>query len=175
MTELPNGNANTGQPAADVPPPARRRSWRNRPMGLSLCGLLMGVIALGLASIPTHVFATGEEEEEKAKVKGGITFDLGVGSFTVGGEKDDEALAAADARKTRAAVTVHRFTIAAIACALVSLVVASIAQVRERHRYMTMSAIGCAALAITWQYVAIGIAVGVGVAVIVIIIGVFNP
>ncbi|MEN6495327.1 MAG: hypothetical protein ABFD16_13690 [Thermoguttaceae bacterium] len=182
QTDDPEDNA-----SAQETPEAVSDSNRRRPFVLSIVGLAVAAIALGLASIPAIVFERplpnpfAQEKEEKPRVEpprereGGITLKYKSLSVNVGGKapkKEEVAKAAPRAEVTKDPV--HWFTIAAIGCALIGLVLSSFAQVRERHTVLTISAMGCCVAAITWQYVAIGIAVGAAVAAFLVMLAILG-
>ena len=69
----------------------------------------------------------------------------------------------------------HWFTIAAIGSALVGLLTAAVAQIRERHTVLTLGAMGCCAIAITWQYLAFGIMAGAAIAAFLVVLAILSP
>lgn len=169
------------------------RATQPRPYWLSISGLVIGVIALGLACLPAIAFEQPlpspfvKPAEPKAVVapeppperEGGITLRTKSFTVTLGGKlkKSEEAAPPPPAPEPPVKVTsdpVRWFTISAIGVALCGVLVASIGHWRERHTPLTAGAIGCCALAITWQYVAVGIAIGVAVVVIVLLLSVLG-
>lgn len=150
-------------------------------MLLSVIGLIAGVLALGLAAIPGIAFERGlpnpfadarqndRQIEPPAEREGGVT--LKFKSFTVNvGGKVPKKEAPAEVPPAVTKDPVRWFTMAAMSCALLGLVVATIGQLRERQTVLTVSSMSCCAAAITWQYFAIGIAVGAAVAAFLIVL-----
>ncbi len=161
-----------------------------RPFGIGIAALILGVVALGLACIPALALdrplpnpfadekadAAQADETAAGEKEGGITLSYKNVSIRLG-SKDSEGTETASQGSQAApnnSDPIKIFTIAAIVCALVGLVVASIGQIRERHTALTMSAMGCCAAAIAWQYIAVGIAVGVGAAVLIALLSAMN-
>lgn len=167
---------------------------RQQAFVFTILGLLLGVIALGLASIPAialdrpapHPFAEQEQEEKEEPVaeppaerEGGVTLRYKNFSFNLGGkapEPESEPLPEPEPEAapppTITSDPIRWFTIAAIACALVGLVISAVGQLRERHTVITVGSMGCCAAAITWQYVAVGISIGVAAAVFLVVLAV---
>jgi hypothetical protein len=160
-------------------------SPRNRAMLLSIVGLIAGVIALGLATIPAIAFEralpnpfadtkTNERVvEPPAEREGGVTLKFKKLSVNFGGKvpKKEQPVEAPPKVTTD---PVRWFTMAAIGCALIGLVAATIGQIREHHTFLTVSSMSLCAAAITWQYFALGIAIGIAVAVFVIVLAIFG-
>lgn len=170
-------------------PPLDEVETAIKPMFLSVAGLVLGIVALGFAVIPSiamekplaNPFAKQEPPPKPPSepAKGhdsGVTIKYKSVSVTFGGKKSaqDQKKKAAEAEpppKPELKVTtdpVRWFTMSAIGFALVGLVIAPIAHVKEKHHVLTCSSMVCSVAAITWQYVAVGIAVGIAAAVFVI-------
>jgi hypothetical protein len=135
------------------------------------------------ATEPTTPDSPDDERE------GGITLKYKSVSVTFGGkkkeDKDDEEDEAGQAAEpvpreqpkpeTKAqADPVRWFTLTAVVAALVGLVLAPIAQVKEKHPAMTIGAVMLCVGAITWQYFAVGIAIGAGVAACLIVLAILG-
>lgn len=165
-------------------PPSQTSASRGA-MLLSIIGLIAGVAALGLATIPAvalerplpNPFVDLEKNEPNvepaAEREGGVTLKFKDLSVNLGGKapkKEPPDEASPELTKD----PIRWFTMAAIGCALIGLVVASIGHLRERHTVLTVSSMGCCAAAITWQYLVIGIAVGVAAAVFLFIFSILN-
>jgi hypothetical protein len=171
--------------AAD--PRSPDESKDRRPFTLSMAGLVAGVIALGLASIPAIALERAlpnpfsEPEAEKPRPEpppereGGITLKYKNFSVNIGGETPEkEPIAEAEPEPELTRDPIRWFTISAIGCALVGLVLASYGQIRERHTGLTVGSMSCCAAAITWQYFAIGIAVGAAAAAFLIVLAILG-
>lgn len=164
------------QPAAE--PNARPYTW-------SLVGLIAGILALGLAAIPpvalgrplTNPFEPPEAERKQAGLvrerDGGLTLRFKGLSINVGGKAAVENEAADPIEVTKDPI--RWFTIAAIGCALIGLLTAAFAQLRERHTVVTLGAVGCCATAITWQYLVFGILAGAAFAAFLIVLAILSP
>jgi hypothetical protein len=157
------------------------KSPRKRPVILGILGLLMGVLALGLAVIPAMVigrdlqlpFADAKKDRMAAEPiperEGGVTIKIKKLSVNFGGRvpaKKEPAPAPPEITKD----PIRWFTISAVVCALIGLSLSSIGQLREKHTALTISSMGCCAAAITWQYFAFGIAVGAAAAAFLIVL-----
>ena len=179
MSDQPE-NIATPDPESTTP-----SSPQNSAMFLSVIGLIVGVIALGLAAIPAiayerampNPFADAKKNERQveqpAEREGGVTLKFKNLSVNVGGKvpkKEEPAATPLEVTKD----PIRWFTMAAIACALIGLAVATIGQLRERHTVLTVSSMGCCAAAITWQYFAIGIAIGAAAAAFLIILAILG-
>lgn len=151
---------------------------------LSIWGLILGVIAIGLASIPAialdrSIFnPLGERQNERpvaeplAQREGGMTLKSKDISVNFGGKPpEQEPEAVANAMDSLTADPIRWFTVSAICCALLGLVVSSLGHIREKHLPITIVAMSCCAAAITWQFLAIGIAIGVAAAVFLVVFG----
>jgi len=163
--------------------PSAANTSKKRPFVLSIIALVMGVIALGLASIPAlaldlplpNPFAEKEEEKPRPEPtperEGGITLKYKKFSVNLGGKVSKEKKAVEPEPELEITKDPARwFTISAIGCALVGLVISSIGQFREKHIALTASSMGCCVAAITWQYFAIGIFVGAAAAAFLIVL-----
>jgi hypothetical protein len=154
-------------------------------MLLSIIGLIAGVVALGLAAIPAiaferalpNPFADPKKNEHNvdtpAEREGGVSFRFKNLSVNLGG-KAPKKEQPADAPPEVTRDPIRWFTMAAIGCALLGLVVASIGHLRERHTVLTLSSMGCCAAAITWQYFAVGIAIGAAAAAFLIVLAILG-
>jgi hypothetical protein len=157
-----------------------------RPIWLTIAGLIVGIASLGLAVVPPLAMGRGlpnpfaEPKEEKppaeppAEREGGVTLKYKNFSINVGGKnaKKDEKPVEQKVELTKDPA--HWFMISAVGAALAALLIAAIAQIRERHTGITVCSMGVAAAAITWQYVAIGIAVGAAAAVFLVLIAILG-
>lgn len=151
-------------------------------MLLSVVGLFAGVIGLGLATIPAialeralpNPFADNKKEvEPPVEREGGITLRFKTLSINIGGKvpkKEQPADAPPEVTKD----PIRWFTMAAIGCSLIGLVLATIGHLRERHTVLTASSMGCCAAAITWQYFAIGITIGAAAAAFLIVLAILG-
>jgi hypothetical protein len=155
---------------------------------IGILALLVGITALGLAVIPRIVLdrplALPAEHHErrappKAEPKEGFTFRFKKWSVTFGGgKKDGDANAAApnapaardEELRTERDRLLKWFTISAVSCSLLGLILGPISWVREKQPAISGSAIAISCFAIVWQYIIIGIVVGVAVAVILIVL-----
>lgn len=163
---------------------AQEKTRTNSGFLLSILGLIVSVIAIGLASIPTIAFDRpllnpfGEQAQKRPEIEqlpereGGVTFKFKDISVNFGGKAPQNEPVVDEAPPPQLTKDPIRwFSISAIASALVGLVISSVAHVQERHTAFTVGSMGCCAAAITWQYVAIGIAVGVGAAIFLVVLG----
>ena len=157
---------------AEVPPYRMSHDGRSPSMRLSLLGLILAVLGLSLAVIPSiaterglpNPFESKEEAQRRidgppAKV-GGITLRLKNFSVNFFGRDVKERVPAAPPP----ALTnnpVRWLMIAGCALALVSLVISAVAHTRERHGVMTFTAMSCSVVALTWQFLVFGIVLGV--------------
>jgi hypothetical protein len=155
---------------------------------VGILALLVGTIALGLAVIPgialdRPVALPAHHQERpvppKAEPEKGVTFRFKKWSVTFGGgKKDADANGAApnarDAKDEQLREQRDRllkwFTISAVSCSLIALILGPIAWVREKQPAISGSAIAISCFAILWQYIIIGIIVGVAVAVFLIVL-----
>lgn len=167
---------------------------------LGILALVMGVAALGLAVIPgialDRPFPAAPKPRAEpapppppAEPGGGVTFRVKQFSVTLGGSKKK---AQADNQPAQQAPPVvdqpipkdraipndgdrllKWFTIAAVSCSLIGLILGPISWAREKQPALSGSAMGICCLALVWHYVVMGIAVGVAVAVIVILLSHF--
>ena len=164
---------------------ASRTEFAKRGFSLSITGLVISVVAIGLASIPAIAFDRPlmnpflefgkKADAEPVEREGGVTFKFKDLSVNFGGKHPDkEAVLEAAPLPALTRDPIRWFSISAIASALVGLVVSIIAHVREKHTAFTVGSMGCCAAAITWQYVAIGIAVGVGAAIFIVVLSMFG-
>jgi hypothetical protein len=149
---------------------------------LSISALAIGVVAIGLASIPPVILGRALPNpfvEEKAKDKprveqatereGGITLKYKNFSVNVGGrvpEKKNVGMVQPESAKD----PIRWFTISAVSFALVGIVVSLIGHWREKHTVLTVGSVGCCAAAIAWQYLAVGIAIGAAAAAFIIVL-----
>jgi hypothetical protein len=147
----------------------------NRPQTLSIIGLTFAVLAFGLAIIPPIAagrpllapFDEPKAPEPLAEREGGITLKFKELSVNLGGK----APKAKPINQPKAINDPIRwFTISAVACALIGLVVASAAQLRERHTILTTATVAICVAAITWQYLIAGLVIGIAVAVLLLIL-----
>ena len=148
--------------------------------------MLSGVIALGLAAIPgmalDHPLALAARDRKDppapAQTEPGATFEI-----TITFRSDKTAPDSAGERAMGDPPAVDRqttddrgrllkyFTIAAISCALVGLVLGPVAWVREKQPALSGSAMAICCVALLWEYIIIGIAVGVAVVIVVLLLG----
>ncbi len=156
-----------------------------RPFWLGVAGLVLAAIALGLASIPSlalerpllNPFAREKQDEPPVEPprerEGGITLKYKNLTVNLGGKVPrDEEIAKPEPQPKTTNDPLRWFTIAAIGCSLIGLVLSSLAQIRERHTVLTVVSMACCVAAITWQYVAVGIAVGVAAAVFLVVLAI---
>ncbi|MBS0201804.1 MAG: hypothetical protein JSS49_02820 [Planctomycetes bacterium] len=179
-----SANASTG--SVSTTPESGAPSARSRRMVLSLIGLVAGVVSLALATIPSvayerplpNPFAKPEAEQQReappAEREGGVTLKIKGLSINFGGKipKPDPPV------EVPAKITsdpVRWFTISAIACALIGLMIATVGQLREQHPVLTTCSMTCCTAAIAWQYIAVGITVGVAVVILLIFLSVIGP
>lgn len=185
--------ATPATPAEAGEHPSGEPETTQRPIVLSVIGLLFGVIALGLAAIPAiaferplpNPFAGADDDrppidrpEPPPEREGGVTLKYKKFSLNVGGKvpkkeeirEQEEQEAAPKAQITKDPI--RWFTIAAIGCALLGFAVATIGQLREQHSVLTASSMGCCAAALTWQYFAVGIALGAAAAAFLIVLAI---
>ena len=158
-----------------------------RPLTLSVTGLLLGLIALALATVPSlafdrplpNPFVPDTEPKELPKPvppadpEGGLTVKFKDFSFNIGGKKKKAAPEPIPEPEPQPEVTsdpVRLFTISAIGSALIGIVFSAIGQFKEHHTSLTVSAMGCCVAAMTWQYFAAGIMIGAGIAIFLIVI-----
>ena len=155
---------------------------------VGILALLVGITALGLAVIPgialDRPLALPAEHHErpappKAEPEKGVTFRFKKWSVTFGGGKKDADANAAAPNAPQAVDEQLRgerdrllkwFTISAVSCSLIGLVLGPISWVREKQPAISGSAIAISCFAILWQYIIIGIVVGVAVAVFLIVL-----
>ncbi len=155
---------------------------RQRTVLFSIAGLLASVVALALAAIPAVVydrplenpFAEKKLKEERPpepepEREGGITLKYKSFSVNFGGKEAEEKPEPLPEPESPAD-PVRWYTISAMGCALIGIVLAGVGQVREKQTAVTVCTMGCCVAAFTWQYVAVGIAAGVAVAVLLIIL-----
>lgn len=176
---MPEHDTATNSAARESSVPVAEQAKGQRGFLLSILGLIVGVVAIGLASIPAIAFDKplpnpfAEEQQEKveppAEREGGVTLKYKSFSVQFGG-KAVEKKPAPEPEPEVAHDPVRWFTVAAIGCALVGIVIAGVGQLRERHTPVTVAAMGCCVAAIAWQYLVVGIAVGVAVAVCLILL-----
>jgi hypothetical protein len=155
---------------------------------LGIVGLILGVVALGLASIPSLTLHRdvpepfGKKEAKKADARmpaereGGITLKYKNFSVNFGGkvpQKESDKEKAGEPEHVFTRDPIRWFTISAISCALAGIIVASIAQVREKHTGLAIVSMSCCAAAIAWHYLMIGIAVGAAAAAFLILLAIF--
>ena len=155
---------------------------------VGILALLVGITALGLALIPgialDRPLALPAEYHEppaapKAEPEKGVTLRFKKWSVTLGGgKKDADPNAAAPNAPKRIDEQLRGerdrllkwFTISAVSCSLIGLVLGPISWVREKQPAISGSAIAISCFAILWQYIIIGIVVGVAVAVFLIVL-----
>jgi hypothetical protein len=176
---------NVAASAAQVQTEPTRAIW------LTIAGLFIAATALGLALIPAmamerplpNPFAAPEAELPKEKPPepapaerdGGVTVKFKKLSVNFGGkvaqrdENKEEMPAAPELKLTRDPA--RWFTIGAMCCAIVGMVVGTFAQLREKHTVATCATVSLAVAALSWQYIAIGLAAGAALAVFLIVIG----
>ncbi len=154
----------------------------------TIIGLVVAVVAVGLASIPAialdrplpNPFAEQKEKEEPpveppAEREGGITLKYKNLSVHFGGKvPEKEPPLEPELKPEVTNDPIRWFTVSAIGCALVGLVISGVGQLREKHTAITVGSMGCCAAAITWQYFAIGIAVGAAAAAFLIILAIIG-
>ena len=187
-----NSNAKSDTPSCVAEKAGLLPAPPTRPLVISAIALGIAVIGLGLAVIPAIItgqplpapFAASVKPPEPAPApkasqeesSGSVTLKYKSFSVTLGRNKNNakaqqqQPVSEADTADVPAADLLRWFTIAAIGLALVSLVVAPVAQVREKHTVFTTIAIACSIVAITWQYVAVGIVIGIAVIVVLVIV-----
>lgn len=181
MSNQPDNITNSDSETAVLAP--QQKSESRGAILLSIFGLIAGVTALGLAAIPAiaferalpNPFAETKKNDRNiippAVREGGVTLKFKDLSVNLGGKVPNIEQPA----ETPSPVTkdpIRWFTMAAIGCALIGLVVASIAHIRERHTVLTICSLGCCVAAITWQYFAIGIAIGAAAAAFLIVLAI---
>ena len=169
---------------------------KKHPFGIA--ALVTGVIALGLAVIPgialdrPSQFIKEERKEPppppEPEPEGGVTLKYKDFSVTFGdGEKDedkeadqptkaeeDESVAVGQQRSMDRDLVLRWFTISAVSCSLIGLILGPISWAREKQPALSGCAIGICCIALVWQYIVIGIAVGVSIAVLLIVISCFG-
>lgn len=140
---------------------------------ISIVGIALGVLALGLAIVPSmalgrpmpNPFADKKEEAAVSRDEG-VTLQYKKLSIKLGGKT-------AEASEKSPEITrdpIQWFNMGAAVMALVGIAVTVIGHWKEGQTFMTVSAMSCCVMAITWQYVAVGIAIGVGVAIFLLIL-----
>jgi hypothetical protein len=147
--------------------------------------LLAGIIALGLAVIPSialerplpNPFGPDKKAEElapeqPAQREGGLTLKFKKFSVNIGGKEPRKAPPVQPPKPPNQLTTdpIRWFTMSAAGCALAGIGFATVGQWREKHTILSSSAVCLCALALTWQYVVIGIVVGVVVVVVLLLI-----
>ena len=150
-----------------------------RRIPLGFYGLVLGVIGLGLALIPSiamertlpNPFETPEQAQRRIdgppQKKGGVTIRIKALSINFGGKEMKNPVA------TNPSLTndpLRWFMITAILCGLGGLVLCSVAHVKEKQTAITLTGIGCSIVAITWQFIVIGIILGVAIVVVLFIL-----
>ena len=150
-----------------------------RRIPLGFYGLVVGVLGLGLAVIPSiamqrplpNPFETPEQAQRRMQgppsKKGGITLNFKGLSMNFGG-KEVEKPTTPNPSLTNDPI--RWFMIAAILCGLAGLLLCSVAHVKEKQTAITLTGIGCSIAAITWQFLVIGIILGVAVVVVLLIL-----
>ncbi|MGE0607970.1 MAG: hypothetical protein AB7O62_12820 [Pirellulales bacterium] len=160
-----------------------------------IAALVLGIIALGLAVIPGIAldrplpFASENPTPPPPvpEQAGGVTFQYKSFSVRLGGGKRDEdkAIQEEHQRRQDLAAAAHQqrimdrdrflkwFTISAVSCSLVGLLLGPISWARERQPAVSGAAMGICCLAIIWQYVVIGIVIGVAIAFMLMVISLF--
>jgi hypothetical protein len=159
------------------------------PFGIA--ALVVGIMALGLAVIPGIAldrplpFVHEELPPPEPEQEGGVTLKYKKFSVTFGVRtKDEDANQDHEVEQNGpAAVDQKRridrdqwlkwFTISAVSCSLIGLILGPISWAREKQPALSGTAIGICCLALVWQYIVIGIAVGVAVAVLLIVLSNF--
>jgi len=169
-------------------PEATNDPNQRRPFVLSILGLVVAATALGLASIPAIALERAPanpfagEKEERPRVEpprerdGGVTLKFKKFSVNLGGKapkRENAPKATPNAEVTKDPV--RWFTMGAMGCALVGLVLSSVAQLREKHTVLTLTSMGCCVAAVTWQYVVFGIVVGAAAAAFLVMLAILAP
>ncbi|WP_157605867.1 hypothetical protein [Schlesneria paludicola] len=164
---------------------AGSRERRSSSMRLSFLGLVLAVVGLGLAVIPSlateRVLPNPFESKEEAKRRidgppakaGGITVRVKNFSINFFG-KDVKEPAPAQPPLAFTNDPVRWLMIVGCVLALVSLVIASVAHRQERHGFMTFTAMSCSVVALTWQFLVFGIMLGVAAAILFLLIAALN-
>jgi hypothetical protein len=113
---------------------------------LGILGLLLGLIAMGLAVIPS------------GDVEGSVTLTIGVN------RPELRINAIPNEKPTR------WYTVASVCVALAGVGVAVLGYYRERIRSMAVCSLACCGMAILWPYILTGVAVGVGIIMVMILV-----
>jgi hypothetical protein len=169
--------------------------------GIGIFALVCGVVALGLAVIPgialdrpvsvaddTLEPAPRTAPQNERESEGAVRLEFKKFSVTLGGGKNDKGdgrdedarqvaepeseVAAAPKPNSRNRL-LKMFTISAVCCSLIGLILGPISWAREKQPALSGSAMGICCLAIVWQYVVMGILIGVAIAVLLIVISTF--
>lgn len=164
---------------------------KKHPFGTA--ALVIGVLALGLAVIPGIALdqplpSASEDAEEQPLPdpgpEGGITLKIKKFSVTFGGDRNDDgndaaredepkqeiAAAAGQQRPNDRDELLRWFTVSAVSCSLIGLILGPIAWAREEQKAISGSAIGICCVALVWEYIVIGVAVGAAIAVLIIVL-----
>ncbi|MEZ5939872.1 MAG: hypothetical protein R3C18_00685 [Planctomycetaceae bacterium] len=174
----PDGSAESASRAA-VP--------NTHPYGVSVLGLILGVVSLGLALIPPIAFGQplpgllgdrSDEPNSAPHVNGGGPIKVDI-SFSFGNAKkeEEEEKVAPVAPKTDLEFTKNPadwLTMAAIVSALIGIVVATVGQIREHRPRVMAGTLTCCVAALTWQYFVMGIVVGVAILVLLLILALLS-
>lgn len=152
---------------------------------LGIVALALGACSLGLVAIPAVVFdepvPRPRQAPEPAKPdppvddSGGITLSTKRFSIHLGRKQDPATrpvAAVVPAPPPRSPTKPYR--VAAVAVALVGLVTATLAAVRERHWGMAGAAAVFCVGAVMWQYLVLGVVIGAAVAVLLLFLALFG-
>ena len=147
---------------------------------LNAIGLILGIVGLGLAVFPSIVlerpipnpFETPEEMRRRTDgpplKQGGVAIKLKEFEIHFGGKEIKNP--APPVKPPLTNDPVRWCWIAGCICALISLIVSSVAHGRERHTVMTITAMSCSVAAITWPFLVIGIVLGLAVGVFLLMV-----
>ena len=148
-----------------------------QPYRYSMLGVLMGVLALGLAVVPSLVWdrpvsnpfaEPAPPPEPKTQHEGGVTLKIKSFSMTLGGK--EVPIEEDKPEPTLSSDPVKWLTVSAICVAIASILTASIAQFHEKHTSLTLSAVVLSVAALTWQYIVIGLLIGAAIAVLLFVL-----
>ena len=160
---------------------------RGRPTMLSGGALIIALVALGLAVIPmlaydrplSNPFAVDKAPEPRVEPpperEGGVNLRFKGLSVNIGGKVPEQKPPRPDPPPQLTRDPVRWFTIAAAACAVIGLGIASYGHYRERHWALTVCTMGLCVAALSWQYFAVGIIAGAAVAAFLIVLAIFAP
>jgi hypothetical protein len=144
---------------------------------LGICCLLVAVLALGLAVIPGIAFdrpitvLPPPPPPQAEETSGGVTLRYKGLAMNLGGKTKPVPKAEAKKLLSPRDYWLKGFTLAAVGCSLVGMVLGTFSWAYEKQPAISGPAMLIASIALTWQYIAIGIAAGVAIAVILLIMG----